>query len=282
LGKEFIVNRIINLEGIGEIKMTKNYRVKRLAISVRPFSGVRVNVPGDVSFSSAEKFVFEKKSWIKKSLDKFQGTENHYPVFNGNSEYTTRDHKLNIVPHGRNTMKLIIKNNSIYVFYPSFADIKDKRIQKAIRKAIIEAWRIEAKKYLPGRVEKLASELSQLPVLKSSRNLKSLQSKLLREIEYSLVRIKAEIHTRLVFGAGCIPMILIGIGLGIIKKGGHLLSAFGASCVPAAILIVCIISGENLIKNPGSQSITGVALMWAGLLFLLLLVVVIYRKLLKN
>ena len=132
------------------------------------------------------------------------------------------------------------------------------------------------------RVEKLASELSQLPVLKSSRNLKSLQSKLLREIEYSLVRIKAEIHTRLVFGAGCIPMILIGIGLGIIKKGGHLLSAFGASCVPAAILIVCIISGENLIKNPGSQSITGVALMWAGLLFLLLLVVVIYRKLLKN
>jgi len=158
LGKEFIVNRIINLEGIGEIKMTKNYRVKRLAISVRPFSGVRVNVPGDVSFSSAEKFVFEKKSWIKKSLDKFQGTENHYPVFNGNSEYTTRDHKLNIVPHGRNTMKLIIKNNSIYVFYPSFADIKDKRIQKAIRKAIIEAWRIEAKKYLPGRVEKLASQ----------------------------------------------------------------------------------------------------------------------------
>jgi len=132
------------------------------------------------------------------------------------------------------------------------------------------------------RVEKLASELSQLPVLKSSRNLKTLQSKLLREIEHSLVRIKAEIHTRLVFGAGCIPMILIGIGLGIIKKGGHLLSAFGASCIPAAVLIVCIMSGKNLIKNPGSESITGVALMWAGLVFLILLSAVIYRRLLKN
>jgi lipopolysaccharide export LptBFGC system permease protein LptF len=132
------------------------------------------------------------------------------------------------------------------------------------------------------RAEKLASELSQLTVLKSSSNLKTLQSKLLREIERSLVRIKAEIHTRLVFGAGCIPMILIGIGLGIIKKGGHLLSAFGASCIPAAVLIVCIMSGKNLIKNPGSQSVPGVALMWAGLVFLLLLAVIIYRQLLKN
>jgi len=132
------------------------------------------------------------------------------------------------------------------------------------------------------KVEKLASELPQLPVLKSSPNLRSLKSNLLKEIESSLVRIKAEIHTRLVFGAGCIPMILIGIGLGIIKKGGHLLSAFGASCIPAAVLIVCIMSGKNLIKNPGSQSITGVALMWAGLVFLILLAAMIYHRLLKN
>lgn len=132
------------------------------------------------------------------------------------------------------------------------------------------------------RVERLASGLSQLPVTRSSKNLRNLESRLRREIEYSLVRIKAEMHTRLVFGAGCIPMILIGIGLGIMKKGGHLLSAFGASCVPAALLIVCIISGENLIKSHGLQSIPGVALMWGGLLFLLILTVVIYHQLLKN
>jgi len=132
------------------------------------------------------------------------------------------------------------------------------------------------------RVEKLASDLSQLSGLKPSKNLKSLQNRFQREINYVLVRIKAEIHTRLVFGAGCVPMILIGIGLGIIKKGGHLLTAFGASCIPAAVLIVCIMSGKNLINNPGSESITGVAVMWAGLVFLLLLVVVIYHQLLKN
>jgi predicted metal-dependent hydrolase len=158
LEQEFVNNRIITLEGIGEVKMTKNYRIKRLAISVRPFSGVKVNVPGNVSFRSAEIFVIEKKSWIKKSLNKFKGIENHYPVFDTNSEYTTKDHKLNIIPHSKNTIKLIIKGNIINVFYPSFADVKDERIQKAIRRAIIEAWRIEAKKYLPDRVKKLASE----------------------------------------------------------------------------------------------------------------------------
>jgi lipopolysaccharide export LptBFGC system permease protein LptF len=132
------------------------------------------------------------------------------------------------------------------------------------------------------RVEKLTSDLSQLSGLRPSGSLSSLQSSLQRDIRHVLVRIKAELHTRLVFGAGCVPMILIGIGLGIIKKGGHLLTAFGASCIPAAVLIVCIMSGKNLIKNPGSESITGVAVMWAGLVFLLLLVLVIYRHLLKN
>jgi lipopolysaccharide export LptBFGC system permease protein LptF len=132
------------------------------------------------------------------------------------------------------------------------------------------------------RVEKLTSDLSQLSGLQPSGSLGRLQSSLAREIRRALARIKAEIHTRLVFGTGCIPMILIGIGLGIIKKGGHLLSAFGASCIPAAVLIVCIMSGRNLINSRGSESITGVALMWAGLAFLLLLIVLIYRRLLKS
>jgi hypothetical protein len=76
-------------------------------------------------------------------------------------------------------------------------------------------------------------------------------------------------------------MILIGIGLGIIKKGGHLLSAFGVSCVPAAVLIVCIMSGKQITENIGSQNISGIAVMWAGLALLSLLAVGLYHRLLK-
>ena len=126
------MNRIIKLEGIGEVKIIRNYRIKRLAISVRPFLGVRVNVPGNISFRSAEKFVLEKKSWIKKSISKIRDIEDHNPVFNGSSEYTTKDYKLNILTHSKSTIKLIIKGNYIYVFYPSFADVRDGRIQKVL------------------------------------------------------------------------------------------------------------------------------------------------------
>ncbi len=132
------------------------------------------------------------------------------------------------------------------------------------------------------KAEKLASELSEVSGLRPSSSLAGLQNQLQRKIRKTLVEIKAEIHSRLVFGAGCVSMILIGIGLGIIKKGGHLLSAFGASCVPAAVLIVCIMSGKHIAENLTAQTVSGIALMWTGLGFLSLLAVVIYGWLLKN
>ena len=115
-----------------------------------------------------------------------------------------------------------------------------------------------------------------------SEKLIEMQNGLQRKIHGTLAAIKAEIHSRLVFGTGCVSLIIIGVGLGIILKGGHLLSAFGVSSVPAAFLIVCIMMGKNITKNPDSQAGSGVVFMWAGLAFLSFLAVVIYRRLLKN
>ena len=117
---------------------------------------------------------------------------------------------------------------------------------------------------------------------KPSPVLRELQNKLQRKIRRTFVEIKAEIHSRLVFGIGCVLLIMIGIGLGIIKKGGHLLSAFGVSSVPAAVLIVCIMMGKNITKNPGAQAVSGIILMWGSLVLLSALAVVVYHKLLKN
>jgi lipopolysaccharide export LptBFGC system permease protein LptF len=128
------------------------------------------------------------------------------------------------------------------------------------------------------RPEVVSSALQKGP----SAILKGLQNDLKWIMSKTLVRIIAEIHSRLVFGIGCVPMILIGIGLGIIKKGGHLLSAFGASCVPATVLIVCISSGIQLINNLSVKAISGIAVMWAGVVFLTVLAVGIYCWLLRN
>ncbi|MHC4495380.1 MAG: LptF/LptG family permease, partial [Planctomycetota bacterium] len=132
------------------------------------------------------------------------------------------------------------------------------------------------------KVDELAWQLQELSGLKPSQKLQGLQNRLQRQMRKTSVEIKAEIHSRLVFGTGCVPMILIGIGLGIIKRGGHLLSAFGASCVPAAVLIVCIMSGKQITENLTADTFSGVAMMWTGLGFLTLVTIVIYGWLLRN
>lgn len=101
-------------------------------------------------------------------------------------------------------------------------------------------------------------------------------------IRRTQVDIKAEMNSRLVFGIGCLPMILIGIGLGIINRGGHLLSAFGASCIPSAVLIVAIISGKHLTENMTAQGVSGIAVMWVGLAFLIVLAAWLYRRLARS
>lgn len=108
------------------------------------------------------------------------------------------------------------------------------------------------------------------------------QAALKKQMRRTLIDIAAEVNSRLVFGIGCVPMIMIGIGLGIINRGSHLLSAFGASCVPAAVLIVTIISGKHVTENTTTQGISGIAVMWAGLASLLVLAWLLYAKLSRN
>jgi lipopolysaccharide export LptBFGC system permease protein LptF len=115
-----------------------------------------------------------------------------------------------------------------------------------------------------------------------SDKLKILQRRLHINIQEAVIDILAEVNTRLVFGLSCIPLIVIGIGLGIILRGGHLLSAFGVSAMPAGLLVVFIMMGKNVAKNSGVGLTAGLLLMWAGFALMILLAAVILHKLLKN
>lgn len=117
---------------------------------------------------------------------------------------------------------------------------------------------------------------------KPSGEMRDLQERLDSKIHATIVRIDTEVHSRLVFGLGCIPMILIGIGLGIIQRGGHLLSAFGSSCIPAVVMVIFIMMGRNVAYNDSSIAQAGIPLMWAGLAVLLSLMAMLYKKLLSN
>ncbi len=114
------------------------------------------------------------------------------------------------------------------------------------------------------------------------KQLLAMQNQLQKRIVRTLTSISAEMNSRLVFGIGCVTLIMIGIGLGIVLKGGHLLTAFAASAAPALVFISCIIMGKNIAENPSSRIIFGVPMMWAGLIILSLLGLELYRRLLKH
>lgn len=117
-----------------------------------------------------------------------------------------------------------------------------------------------------------------------SAQLEAMIKEVKRKIRVTLFEIKAEIHSRLVFGIGCITLIIIGIGLGIRFRGGHLLTAFGVSSIPAAVLLVFIMMGKNITKSQATdlKAGIGIGLMWFGLLTLTMFALMLYRKLLRN
>jgi hypothetical protein len=112
------------------------------------------------------------------------------------------------------------------------------------------------------------------------KQLLALQNQLKKRIARTFASIGSELNSRLVFGVGCITLIMIG--LGIVLKGGHLLTAFAASAAPALVFISCIIMGKNIAENPSSTVVLGVPMMWAGLIILSILGLELYRRLLRH
>lgn len=68
--------RTIDIQGIGPVLFQRSQRARRIIISIRPFSGVRVAVPLQSTFRKAEEFALSKQAWITRHLAKTKAFEN--------------------------------------------------------------------------------------------------------------------------------------------------------------------------------------------------------------
>ncbi len=150
--------RIIEDKEIGKVSFIRKPSARNLKITIKPFRHVQVTIPRFVSFETAVSFVEEKRQWIKKSQRRSERYHKGITLFDESTVFQTRDHILVLGRHKKNTIQTVIRENQITILFPEHADAKDHRIQKAVRKAIQAAWRLEAQGYLPGQIRRLAAQ----------------------------------------------------------------------------------------------------------------------------
>jgi predicted metal-dependent hydrolase len=146
----------VNVTDIGEITIRLNPGVKRISIRIKQNDDVVVTMPKGVPISRALKFVDQKKRWIIKHQQQFRKMEENKTFFNEESVHAICQYKLVTLQHASSHFRIRISDGTIAVFHPGNRDISDHRFQEVLRTGVTEALRMEAKRYLPGRVYELA------------------------------------------------------------------------------------------------------------------------------
>jgi predicted metal-dependent hydrolase len=146
------------LEGIGEINIKRNSGSRLIRLRIDPEVGIILIIPEHTLEKEALKFAASKSAWIKKSMARRNAIKNSLTIFKETTQFRTRQHCLYFEKHAKSTIKSMVWQDKIMVWFPEFANIEDQRVQKIIRRAIEQAWRIEALRYLPVRTQQLASK----------------------------------------------------------------------------------------------------------------------------
>ena len=168
-GKSVLLKHMIGLirpdsgqvfvDGIGNVIFIKKPKVKNINIRLYADGGVKATLPVFSSYSQAIKVVRNKIPWILKQRKKLKKRERKQQIIiNSDTVFPYLKHKIELIPYETTRGQIRIYNGTLKIFYPEGINIEDKRIQDFIRMGITEAMRIEAKNFLPQRVEELAGK----------------------------------------------------------------------------------------------------------------------------
>ncbi|HUT61103.1 MAG TPA: LptF/LptG family permease [Phycisphaerae bacterium] len=95
-------------------------------------------------------------------------------------------------------------------------------------------------------------------------------------------KVLAEMHGRVAYGASCFLLVAMGAAMGVLFRGGQIISAFALSVIPAAIVVVLLLMGKEMVANPGVAKPLGLAAIWGGIVALLIGNVLLYARLARR
>ena len=161
---------------------------------------------------------------------------------------------------------------------PGPDDLVVKKNKEALPKVPFDKQKALMARYQSLDVASLFRDDFSLPLYpKQQRLRKKLRSRLRRYAS----EVRSEIQFRASYSLGAIAIVILGALLGIIVRGGQVLTAFGISCVPMLIVIVASIVGRNLADRP-DYSTASVSIMWGSTVLMYAAAMFVGAKILKR
>ncbi|MBQ4647364.1 MAG: DUF45 domain-containing protein [Candidatus Gastranaerophilales bacterium] len=130
-----------------EVKYKKHPFSKNIKVSLKTEKQILVTMPILCPYKFARDFLLKNFEKIKSFK-----VENKILMPNLKTKFDT----LKIIE--ADELKTITKNNIVYFYYPKNFDFSDKKIQEPLKEAFLKAIKIEAKNYLPSRLDFLAKK----------------------------------------------------------------------------------------------------------------------------
>jgi lipopolysaccharide export LptBFGC system permease protein LptF len=144
---------------------------------------------------------------------------------------------------------------------PAGAALVDRRIYGQLDPSYQQAVDTE---YAFARLVNPKVELNLPPALEDQR------MSLARSVNRSYHQLLSIIHYRVAYPLSALVLVGLGAALGIILRGGQVLTAFAISFVPLVFVVLLMIMGRGQAQEPQTYAL-GVGLIWSGLLLVLLL-----------
>ena len=154
-------NKLIHIENIGTITISKNRQTRQFKITLRPDGNIRVTIPWMETFRSGEQFLMDHLDWITQTKEKLNKKLGSLHRIKPGRLFSTRNYHYQVAPAEISQFKIRYaeKENCVHFEYPAHKDIESDEVQNILKQAIENVLRFDAKKYLPKRIAELASNL---------------------------------------------------------------------------------------------------------------------------